>query len=155
MSLEKLDGPFYNKVNTALEDEEWPEDIDCCAEQYSNGLFSVVKEAYASIEPSESSTLTETDEYRYFYAIYYEARSERIAKKFMEEELQQNGDYEGARIEEFRDEYSGVDQGYLIFDQDGYQHLLVRSGNRMETVTYYGEADIESRADEVIADVLH
>lgn len=24
----------------------------------------------------------------------------------------------------------------------------------METVTYYGEADIESRADEVIADVL-
>ena len=73
----------------------------------------------------------------------------------MEEELQQNGDYEGARIEEFRDEYSGVDQGYLIFDQDGYQHLLVRSGNRMETVTYYGEADIESRADEVIADVLH
>ena len=155
VSLEKLDGPFYNKVNTALEDEEWPEDIDCCAEQYSNGLFSVVKEAYAIIEPSESSTLTETDEYRYFYAIYYEARSERIAKKFMEEELQQNGDYEGARIKEFRDEYSGVDQGYLIIDQDGYQHLLVRSGNRMEAVTYYGEADIEPRADEVIGDVLH
>ena len=154
VSLEKLDGAFYSKVNTALEDEEWPEDIGCWAEQYSNGLFSVVKEAYASIEPSESSTLTETDEYRYFYAIYYEARNERIAKEFMEEELQQNRDHEGARIKEFSGEYNGIDKGYFIIDEDGYQRLLVRSGNRMETVTHYGETDIGPRADEVIADVL-
>lgn len=154
VSLEKLDGAFYNKVNTALEDEEWPEDIGCWAEQYSNGLFSVVKEAYASIEPVDSGTLAETDEYRYFYAIYYEARNERIAKEFMEEELQQNRDHEGARIKEFSGEYNGIDKGYFIIDEDGYQRLLVRSGNRMETVTYYGEADIETRADEVIADVL-
>ena len=154
VSLEKLDGAFYSKVNTALEDEEWPEDIGCWAEQYSNGLFSVVKEAYASIEPVDSGTLTETDEYRYFYAIYYEARNERIAKEFMEEELQQNRDHEGARIKEFSGEYNGIDKGYFIIDEDGYQRLLVRSGNRMETVTHYGETDIGPRADEVIADVL-
>lgn len=155
VSLEKLDGAFYSKVNTALEDEEWPEDIGCWAEQYSNGLFSVVKEAYASIEPVDSGTLTETDEYRYFYAIYYEARNERIAKEFMEEELQQNRDHEGARIKEFSGEYNGIDKGYFIIDEDGYQRLLVRSGNRMETVTYYGETDIETRAEGVIGDVLH
>ena len=40
-------------------------------------------------------------------------------------------------------------------DEDGYQRLLVRSCHRMETVTYYGETDIETRAEGVICDVLH
>lgn len=155
VSLEKLDGAFYNKVNTALEDEEWPEEIGCWADQYSNGLFSVVNEVYAGIEPTESGTLTETDEYRYFYAIYYEARSKQIAKKFMEEELQQNREREVARIKEFNGEYNGIDQGYYIIDEDGYQRLLVRSGSRMETVIYYGETDVEIKTDEVIYDILH
>ena len=135
LPLSEWDPAAWAKIEPCLETNCWTENMFYMEDRYSDILFS-------DIQMVDS----EADGVRYL-ATWYEARSERIAERYLREELpEQTALPMPNAVTEL--DLPGVD--YAGYAEDWGQRLYLRAGNRILTVIITGDRDLRAEAETFI-----
>lgn len=128
-------------------------------------LFYVKKYECASMGSSGSDK-----EYGFYEATYYEAKTEWIASRYLEEEIRSdaewpfddssgeksNGSFGSSpekAVSTIGFDVPGADYAGYAEDKDGYGYLYIRKGKKAEIVSYRGNRDLKGSAQLFLKDL--
>lgn len=142
VSYEIVDPDGWNKIETAMETWEWNDNIGFDVFTDPGILFDEKREVHVDIGSS------------YWRAIYMEAKSEKIAEKWLAEEILYDTNSVFNPDDIALDTPDGLD--YLGYYIDEYEDQIVymRKGNVVERICYFGGKDIRQYIDEFVEDIL-
>lgn len=135
--LSEIDPKSWEPVEKCLKANNWQEDMDHSADAWSNLLFSSI----VNVVTDSGTTL--------FRSNYYEARHEKIAAQFFRE---QSRSIPGLHT---LSEASamGLDCALYEKDEDGYAHLYLKKGKKVEMVTYLGKEHLPDHFPAIAQDL--
>lgn len=144
--LQEIDQENWALVQKCIDSEEWLGDIDYSIDSYWNGLFKRVVNGEVHINKSE-------DEWVYYQATFYNARSVSIAQRFFEEEIS----YAYAKevtMDTIKFECATVDYaGYYYNAAYSHQCLFLLKGSQIEIVVYNGEKNLRDYLQLFVDDI--
>lgn len=141
-SYEIVDPEGWSKVEKALATREWPEDISFDIFTKSGVFFKEKNEAHTDIGSN------------YMRAVYGVAKSEKIAEKWLGEEILYDVNERQSPDDIALESYNGLDYIGFYTDKGGTQIIYMRKGNVIEKILYYGDKDIALHMDEFAEDLL-
>lgn len=143
--LKEIDPESWKKVQRCIDSEDWSESVDYSADEYSDALFKKI----VNICTDADDTIFRSD--------YYEARHEKIAAQFVKEKLSyylKQGNTI-CDLKKFRPaETIGLDYAGYWEEDDGYQHLCLRVGTKIETVSYSGSEKLLEHLEVFTDDII-
>lgn len=133
--MQEIDPDNWALVQECIDSEVWYGDIGYSIDSYWDGLFKRIVTEDVDISKSE-------DEWLFYRATYYNARSISIAQLYMKEEIASIHSKD-VSMEDIKIECSDVDYAGYFYDAEySQQHLYVLNGTQLETVVYNGEKNL-------------
>ena len=138
VTLAEFNKPLHEEYRKRKDDAVYTQFTDYWGDTRRSILFHDARRIYYAGRSVEHLPFDDTRlSTKYYYAAqYYEARSETIARKYMEEEIRQN-DWlnETTDPDSIRIPCAGVDYaGYYQEYEDAEQYLYLRKGSRLEII---------------------
>lgn len=102
-------------------------------------------------EEADSESVRSDNKGSFYCATYYYAKTEWIAKKYLEEEIKNHVDKTSEKIafDLLWADYAGYSR-----DKWGYDNLFIRKGKKAEYVTYRGSKNLKKNADLFLEDLM-
>ncbi len=142
ISYEIIDPEGWAEIEYANINNDWPENLSFGVYTKCGLLFDKKVDVHTDLR---------TD---YMRALYIEAKSEGIARKWLDEEIMYDTE-DKLEPEDIAIETSeGLDYMGFYIDEWNDQIIYLRKGNVIERIIYYGDKEILQYADVLVEDIL-
>jgi hypothetical protein len=144
--LQEIDPNNWALVQECIDSEVWYGDIGYSIDSYWDGLFWRIVTEEVDISKSE-------DEWVFYSATYYNARSISIAQLYLKEEMASIYS-EDVSMKDIIIDCNNVDYAGYYYDAEySQQYLYVLNGTQLETIVYRGEINLLDKIELFVADV--
>ena len=141
VSYEVVDPEGWGEIEKAITNNDWPENITFGVFTKTGPLFDRKIDVHTDLRND------------YMRALYAEAKSEGIARKWLDEEIMYDTEDKLESEDIAMETPEGLDyMGYYI-DKWNDQIIYMRKGNVIERIKYYGDKEILQYIDEFAADI--